>query len=322
MKAAVIREAGAVPEFADFTDPAPGAEHMPVELIAAGIHPVVRSLASGRHYASAGAWPLVPGVDVVARAEGGDLVYTGQAAPPFGTMAERIAVPRDFSFSLPGDADPVLIAAGMVPGLSSWLPLRAHAAERNVPETVLVLGATGVAGSLAVQNARHLGARRVVAVGRNPAGLERTAGFGAETVPLTGHQDIDAAAIRRALDRAAPGIVLDFVWGGVAEAALEALHRRSMDENDAAVSYIQIGDLAGTTAVIPAPVLRSRRIELRGSGAGSLPMAAVAAEIPTYLGLLAAGSVQVNAAAFPLSDVAAAWTAPLPGGTRAVLVNR
>lgn len=335
MKAAVIREAGTVPEFAEFPEPEPepepGPEHedgggrVVVDLVAAGLHPVVRSLAGGGHYGSAAVWPQVPGVDAVARTDTGALVYTGQAAPPFGTMAERIAVPSRFAFPLPEAADPVVVAAGMVPGLSSWLPLRAHVAEHaehGAPHTVLVLGATGVAGLLAVQNAARLGAVRIVAAGRNPAALRRAEEFGAETVRLSGHQDSDANALRQALDGATPDLVLDFLWGGVAEAALAALHRRSLAEDTAAVSYVQIGDLAGSDAVIPAAVLRSRRIQLRGSGAGSLPAAAIAAEIPAYLDLLATGAVELSVAAFPLSDVAAAWTAPIPGGTRAVLVNR
>ena len=222
MKAAVLHGPGEVPEYTDFDDPPVTEGRELVEMIAAGIHPVVRSIASGRHYGSTGSWPLIPGVDGVARTAGGTLVYTGFVQPPYGTLAERAVVPASRQLPLPAGVAPERVAAGMNPGMSSWLPLRQRLTEISALGTVLILGATGMAGLLAVQNALALGADRVVAAGRNPDALDRAAGFGATVAILREDRDATAAALAEALAGQEPSLVLDFVWGPHAEAAFLA----------------------------------------------------------------------------------------------------
>ncbi|XKK39727.1 hypothetical protein HFP72_02280 [Nocardiopsis sp. ARC36] len=109
MRAAVVNGPGVSPVCAEFPDPEPKPGHEPLHLVGAGLHHVVRGLASGQHYGSGHAYPLVPGVDAVARTAGGSLVYTGFARAPWGTMAERMVTP--FELELPAGADP-----------SPWLP--------------------------------------------------------------------------------------------------------------------------------------------------------------------------------------------------------
>ena len=155
---------------------------------------------------------------------------------------------------------------------------------------MLILGVTGISGFLAAQNARLLGAARVVGAGRSRPGLDRAAAAGAEAVALAGDRDTDAAALSSALGGDAPGLVLDFVWGPVAETA------------------------------VPSALLRSRKLTISGSGAGSVPAAEIRAQLPRYLGLIADGSVQVPFRTFPLSGVAAAWTTSAESGPRVVLV--
>jgi NADPH:quinone reductase-like Zn-dependent oxidoreductase len=272
MKAAILRKPDAVPEYGEFADPGVDEGYELVDLVAAGLHPIVRSLAAGRHYGSTGSWPLIPGVDGVVRTANGELIYTGFVEPPYGTFAARMAVPKQMRITLPSGADPVKIAGGLNPGLSSWLPLQAHVGERGAIGTVLILGATGIAGSLAVQHARLLGASVVVGVGRNPVALRRVAEFGATTVALTGEREADTEALVRALDGAAPSIVLDFLWASPAETAFAALARRGLEEDTANIAYVQIGATAGPDAAVPAALLRSRRIRISGSGAGSAPI--------------------------------------------------
>ena len=108
MKAAIVKAADVAPEYGDFTEPIVGEGCELVELVAAGIHNVVRSLADGRHYGSAGKWPHVPGVDAVARTPAGDLVYTGFIQPPYGTLADRMAAPVAVRFPLPSGATQVV----------------------------------------------------------------------------------------------------------------------------------------------------------------------------------------------------------------------
>ncbi|HUK68588.1 MAG TPA: hypothetical protein VLW50_07535 [Streptosporangiaceae bacterium] len=320
MKAAIVRAPDAAAEYGDFDEPVASEGSELVDLVAAGIHPLVRSLAAGRHYGSTGAWPLIPGVDSVARTADGALVYTGFVKAPYGTLAERMAVPATMRLPLPATADPVRIAGGLNPGLSSWMPLKARAAEIGALGTVVVLGATGMAGVLAVQNARMLGAAHVIGAGRNPAGLDRATAAGATAVALQGNRDADAASLASALDGAAPSLVLDFVWAAPAEAMFGALGRRGLGEDSADICYVQIGALAGPAASVPAALLRSRRIRISGSGAGSAPIAAIMAQLPVYMQLIADGRVEVATRTFPLSRITDAWTAAARSGPRVVVV--
>jgi NADPH:quinone reductase-like Zn-dependent oxidoreductase len=320
MKAAILHSADSVPVYGDFAEPTAGSGHQIVELVAAGIHHVTRSVAAGRHYGSEGAYPLIPGLNAVARAADGQLVFTSSAPPPYGTFAERIASPDTMRFRLPDGAPPEAVAAGVNPGMASWLPLKARQAEAGKLATVLVLGVTGMSGFLAAQNARLLGAARVVGAGRSRQGLDRAAAAGAETVALTGDRDADAEALATTLNGDAPGLVLDFVWGPVAETAFQTLGRRGLSEDTADIAYVQIGALAGAEAAVPSSLLRSRKLTISGSGAGSVPAAEIKAQIPVYLQLIADGSVQVPFQTFPLSEAAAAWTASAEPGPRVVLV--
>jgi D-arabinose 1-dehydrogenase-like Zn-dependent alcohol dehydrogenase len=319
MKAAIVKAPNAAPEYGDFAEPIVGEGYELVELVAAGIHNVVRSLAAGRHYGSAGAWPQIPGVDAVARTPAGDLIYTGFIKPPYGTLAERMAVPVTVRIPLPTGADPVDVAGGVNPGLASWLPLNARAAEIGELGTVLILGVTGMAGALAVAHARILGATQIVGLGRSPARLQHAATLGAKTVALTGERDTDAAALVDALDGAAPSIVLDFLWAAAAEAAFTALGRRGLEEDSANIAYVQIGAMAGPEAAVPAALLRSRHIRISGSGAGSASIADVMAQIPVYMQLIADHRVEVPTRTYPLSGISEAWAAP-PDGHRTVMV--
>ncbi|GAA0349399.1 hypothetical protein NE235_36355 [Actinoallomurus spadix] len=317
MRAAVVNTPEATPVCADFPDPERRPGHKPLRLVGAGLHHVVRGLASGRHYGSDQAYPLVPGVDAVARTDDGRLVYTGLARSPWGTMAEWLVTP--FEVELPAGADPLAVAAGMNPALSGWMPLITRRKEVGAPGTVLVLGATGMSGSLAVRAALSLGAQRVIAAGRDHESLERLRGLGAVTVPLTGATpDAGTAALGAAVAEAQPELVLDFVWGPVAEAAFAALGSVRVDDDSAPIDYVQIGSLAGGEAVLPASLLRSRRIRVSGSGKGSVSKEQMIAELPEVLARFAAGTFEAPYTAYPLSRVGEAWAHQ--GRTRAVIV--
>jgi NADPH:quinone reductase-like Zn-dependent oxidoreductase len=325
MKAAILHGPGETPVYGDFAEPVAGDGRELVELVAAGIHPLTRSLAEGRHYGSSGAWPLIPGVDAVARDADGTLVYTGFTQPPYGTLAERMAVPSG-SLPVPDAADPATIAAGVNPGMASWLPLQARLAETGALGTVAIVGVTGMSGLLAVQNARLLGATNVVGAGRSAERLAQAATYGATTVQLTGDWAADAASFADALGSTTPGntkcgLVLDFVWGPPAEAMFAALGGRGLGEDDADISYTQIGSLAGSEAALPASLLRSRHIRISGSGAGSVTVATIVAQLPGYMRLIADGDVRVPVRPFPLSRIADAWAASRDNGPRVVVTS-
>ena len=159
-------------------------------------------------------------------------------------------------------------------------------------------------------------------------------GEGAELVDLVAagiHQltrsHLNAEALAKALDGDPPGLVLDFLWGSVAETAFAALAPGgpgtappALGGDGAGTRYVQIGALAGAAAAVPSALLRSRKITISGSGAGSVAAADIKAQIPVYIKLIAEGSVQVPFRTFLLSDVGAAWTASAEAGPRVVLV--
>ncbi|HEV3089991.1 MAG TPA: zinc-binding alcohol dehydrogenase family protein [Candidatus Cybelea sp.] len=317
----MIDAPGAGAHYGDFAEPPDREGRQIVELVASGIHPVVRGLASGRHYGSGSQWPLVPGIDAVVRSAEGALAYSGFPQSPYGTLAERISVPSFLWIPLPGGADPARVAGGVNPGMASWLPRKARRAEMAKLDNVLILGVTGMAGLLAVQNARILGATRVAGAGRDPDGLSAALEAGATaSAALSGDRERDGAAILEALEGSSPDIVLDFLWGAPAESTFAALGRRGLDADRADISYVQIGAAAGSEAAVPAALLRSRKLRISGSGAGSASLTDIIAEIPRYVALIADGAVDVPIQTFPLSMVSEAWKTAERGRPRVVVL--
>nr|WP_300147875.1 zinc-binding alcohol dehydrogenase family protein [Propionicimonas sp.] len=308
MKAAVVTDVTSAPRCADFPEPSPRDGFVQVQMLAAGVHQVVRSIAAGAHYSSGDELPFVAGVDGVGLIEG-RRVYTGGCPDPLGTIAERTLVPAGFAVPVP-DVLPTDLAAAVVnPAMSSWLPLVSRGLRPG--GTVLVLGATGTAGQLAVQVALHLGAGRVLAAGRNAAVLARLAADPrVSAVSLSGPREEAVAAIAAS---GGPDIVLDYLWGPVAELALDGLRSRSLVDGGSAVQYVQIGALAGRTAALDAAILRARDITISGSGAGSIDRALLFTELPKLLDAAASGELTVEVRVAPLADVAEAWTSAAPG---------
>ncbi|QEO14553.1 zinc-binding alcohol dehydrogenase family protein [Agromyces intestinalis] len=311
MHAAVVNAPGSVPVYAEFAEPSPGPGLREFELVGAGLHQVVRSMAAGAHYGSTDAYPLVPGVDAVGRGDDGKCYYTGLVRAPWGTMAERMVA--RFGIELPDGADPLAVAAGMNPAGAGWMPLQQQLEARGELGTVAVLGATGMAGRLAVQSALALGASRVVAAGRNAAVLDELEARGAHIVSLVDPGE----ALAEALRDDPPNLVLDFVWGPVAELAFTALARRGVDEDAADISYVQIGAVAGAMASLPASLLRSRRIRVSGSGAGSASMHDVLRTLPGLVERIGRGELDVTYTPYRLAEVGRAWAHT--GPSRAVL---
>jgi NADPH:quinone reductase-like Zn-dependent oxidoreductase len=193
MKAAVVSSFDAPPRYGDFPDPVPaGDAEIVVDVLAAGLHPRVRSQADGSHYASIGQLPLVPGIDGVGRGPDGLLRYFILPDTTLGAMAERTVVDTRRSIVLPSGSDPVAVAAAMNPAMSSWVALRRRVQFR-AGQDVLILGATGNAGQMAVQIAKLSGADQIVAAGRNAERLARLAAVGAtDTVWLDGKPEVVA----------------------------------------------------------------------------------------------------------------------------------
>jgi NADPH:quinone reductase-like Zn-dependent oxidoreductase len=308
MKAALVTGPGIVPACAEFpTPPArPGLDRIAVS--AAAISHVTRARAAGGHYSSSADFPFIAGVDGVGRREDGSRVYFAMPEAPLGSMAEVTLVRGDQIVPLPDGLDDATAAAIAIPGASSWVAFTERAKlERG--QTVLINGATGAAGSLAVKIARHLGAARIIATGRNEAVL---ATLGADaTLPLAAP---DLA--RRAAEHFAAGvdIVIDYLWGESAEQLLIAAAKASPDHH--AVRYIEIGSASGGEITLPSPVLRSTAITLMGSGLGSIPLPRFIARAGEMIAAATAAGLTLSTRAVPLADIATAWA---DDGTRTVI---
>jgi NADPH:quinone reductase-like Zn-dependent oxidoreductase len=317
MRAAVVHSFDAPPRYDTFPTPQPAGPHeVLVDVLAAGLHPRVRSGADGSHYTSRGDLPLVPGIDAVGRTPQGELLYFVAPDHGPGTMAERAIADRRRAVVLPPGTDPVAVAAAMNPGMSSWVALRRRAALAPGGR-VLVLGATGSAGRLAVRIARLLGAAQVVAAGRDPERLALLPGLGAdETVSLLGEPAEAAERLGRAA--ADVDVVLDYVWGPPTEQAMRALLTARPDRAKP-LAWVQIGSTAGTDITLPSAVLRAAALQLMGSGQGSVGTAAIIAELPALAAHITAGDLAVTTVPAPLAEVEGAWTDPVAPGHRVVL---
>jgi NADPH:quinone reductase-like Zn-dependent oxidoreductase len=307
MHAAVVRSFDHPPRYETVDPPQPRGEHeVVVDVLAAGLHPRVRSSADGSHYTSDGALPLIPGIDGVGRTPAGELVYFVLPDTSHGSLAERAVIDRRRSVPLPSGSDASALAAAMNPAMSAWIALRARIGFRP-GQRVLVLGATGNAGRMAVEIAKHLGAGEVIGAGRDPERLAALTLLGADAaVPLDALED--AADV---------DVVLDYLWGDPAARAIRAMVSARADRGRA-LDWIQIGSVVGPDLVLPSAALRAANLRILGSGQGSVSTAAIVAELPALADAIAAGAFTVNAAPLPLSEVEAAWDAPVAPGRRVV----
>jgi NADPH:quinone reductase-like Zn-dependent oxidoreductase len=308
MNAAVVRSYDAPPSYTTFEEPVPSEREVLVTVTAAGLHPIVKSLANGTHYGSTGVFPFVPGVDGVGRLEDGRRVYFGIARSPFGSFAEKTVTGVAMCVPLPeGLADEA--AAGLAnPGMSSWAALTARA-KFVAGESVLILGATGSAGQLAVQIAKRMGARRVVAAGRNPEALEKLKGLGADvTISLElGHDEL-VAAFRREIAGDGVDVVLDYLWGAPAEAVLAAIAQKGLSHAAPRIRFVQVGNSAGPTISLAGATLRSSGLELLGSGFGSASMDQIFAAIGEMFKEAAKRPFVNGVRTVGLRDVGELWT--------------
>jgi NADPH:quinone reductase-like Zn-dependent oxidoreductase len=317
MNAAVVTSFGEPPHYQQFEVPQPAAGEILVDVLAVGLHPRTRTGAAGAHYTSTGTLPMIPGIDGVAQRPDGQRIYFMAADDVIGTMADKAVADVRRSIELPDGVDVAKVAAAMNPAMSAWVALR-----RRVPlesgQGVLVLGATGNAGAMAVQVARRLGAGRVVGAGRDRGRLNALTPAGAdEVVQLTD----DAEATARTLGAAAAevDIVLDYLWGRPAQQAITALLAMRSDRSRA-MNWIQIGSMAGPTIELPSVALRSANFRLQGNGQGAVSTRGYLAELPSLVHEIAVGAIAVQTNSLPLADVETIWAQPEVPGERTVLV--
>ncbi len=307
MNAAVVSSFEHPPRYEAFAEPIPDSDDTLITVHAAALSQLVKGQASGRHYSSAAQFPFIPGVDGVGTDSEGCRVYFAFPIAPYGSMAEQVAVRRKLCVPVPDDLDTVTAAALANPGMSSWAALTVRAKFVS-GETVLINGATGSAGRLAIQIARHLGARKVIVTGRNQKSLESLGGLGADVlIPLDTPEDALIARFREEIG-AGVHVILDYLWGKSAEQLIAAIAGHGSPDGEPRIRYVQIGNISGPTISLSGGVLRSSGLELIGSGLGSVSQEGLVTAIGAMLQAARAANFQIETEAVPLTDVETAWT--------------
>jgi NADPH2:quinone reductase len=307
VNAALVCSFEAPPRYTNFADPTAAEGETIVNVTAAGLHPIVKALAKGTHYGSSGILPFIPGVDGVGRKEDGTRVYFGVSRSPYGTFAERALAANKMCLALPDGIDDATAAGLANPGMSSWVAL-VERAKFVAGEGVLILGATGVAGQLAVQIAKRLGAKRVVAAGRNPPALAELKSLGADAiVSLDQEHEPLVASFRREVMEQGIDVVLDYLWGKPAEALLESISQKGLTRAAPRIRYVEIGESAGRTITLPGAALRSSALELIGSGFGSASMDQIFRALGKFFAAAAQTPFQMKIKVAPLRDVEQLW---------------
>ncbi|MBB1153725.1 quinone oxidoreductase family protein [Amycolatopsis dendrobii] len=315
INAALVESFDEPPHYRSVPAPAAAPGQETVDVLAVGVHPATRGIAAGKHYTSPKTLPALAGADAVVRRADGSLGYVMTMGA--GSLAERIVIDPAAIIPVPEGTDPALLAATMNPALSSWTALRTRV-PFQAGQSVLVHGATGNAGSTAVKVAKHLGAGRVIAAGRNRARLDDLASEGADSVvQLVPDEDVTAAALAEAA--AEVDVVLDYVWGPPTELAMRAVlgartqHTRLLD-------WVQIGGMGGDAITLSGHALRSSAFRILGSGFGAVDTEVMLREFAELVAAIAAGGMAVRPHPFRLDQVEAAWAHQDAPGERTVIL--
>lgn len=313
MMAAVVESFDQPPHYRSFPEPQPTEGQELVEVLAVGISHATRGAAAGKHYTSSKSLPALAGIDAVVRRPSGELAFV--LWPGAGTLAERIVIDPKTAIPVPHDANTTVLAATMNAALSSWVALKARV-HFKPGQSVLVIGATGNAGSSAVTVAKHLGASRVVAAGRNRERLDALLQRGAdELIQLTPDEDATALAYARAA--ADVDVVLDYVWGRPAEVAMRGI-LGARTEHTRILDWVQVGGTGGLSITIGGHALRHNALRISGSGFGSVNIED--ADLHGLAAALSSGLVSVKPRVVSLADVEAAWAHVDAPGERTVIV--
>jgi NADPH:quinone reductase-like Zn-dependent oxidoreductase len=306
VNAAVLRASGNLPRFGQFPEPTPVEDEMVVHVRAASLKPVDKQIAAGTHYASFRELPAVCGLDGVGVLDDGTRVFFAGPRRPYGAMAERTVVRRGQCFAVPEGLNDEVAAALPNPGVSAWLTLKERA-KLAPGEAVLILGATGVTGKLAVQTAKILGASRVIAAGRNEKALNSLLELGADaTVQLDkSAEELTNVFAREAGDKGFQ-VVIDYLWGPPTEALLAALTRNEFAAVGPDTRLVQVGESAGPTIALPAAVLRSTPLTILGTAGIPAPEILLDA-LQKVLAYGASGKLQIDTERVPLAEIEDGW---------------
>lgn len=316
MKAAVIHAMGTIPRFETFPAPVAGEDEVIMTVKASSLKQLDKSRVSGKHYTSFEHLPAAVGVDGTGTLEDGTRIYAGGLS---GMMAEKALVKKKSWIVLPDELSFALAAAlpNALLGSDGALLFRAGFKKGDV---VLINGATGVSGKMAVQLARLRGAGRVIATGRNEAILASLKDLGADEVISLKQEDEAIVHAVMAVQETTPiDVVIDYLWGRPMELLLTAFKKSAPHK----IRVVTVGEMAGPVFNLPSGLLRSTQIELLGSGIGSISREEInqymQRELPQMFGHVAAGQLKIDIETARLEDIEQAWEQEVPAGKRLVI---
>jgi NADPH:quinone reductase-like Zn-dependent oxidoreductase len=317
MKAAIVNVLGQAPVAGNVDEPTAREGETLITVSVAGIKQLDRAMVAGTHYSSPKSLPIVPGTDGVGYAPDGQRVYFASFRQPHGALAERTVA--SWTVPVPKGVDDATAAALINPAFAAWLPLHWRA-EVQAGETVLIIGATGTSGKLAVAAARQAGAGRIVAAGRRQSVLDALGVDATVDLSLEGAELVQAFAAA-----AGPNgyqVIVDYIWGAATEALLATLNNHDLSSyaGGRGIRLVNVGSMAGPDIRLPAAVLRSNQLQIMGSGTGNFPpvadMQRYASEI---LALAAAGEISVETQEHDLSEIADVWDLNKKSDVRSVI---
>ncbi|KAK4504677.1 hypothetical protein PRZ48_002638 [Zasmidium cellare] len=294
MHQAQIDTWGATPKYIEVSDlPEPTSDEVQIKVEAVGIHRVVRSRASGKHYSS-GTLPHIPGIDGVGRRlPDNKLVYFWTFGT--GVLREYVNLPKTSVYELPEGSDPIQVASAINPAMSSWMTFKGRTKDLPKDFTVLILGATTASGRVAISIARSLGAKKIIGAARSQSALD--------TLPLDQkiviQDDISKTDFNNLDD---VDVVLDYIYGPL------TIHLFTALKTPKPVQYVHIGAVSGVTEIdLPGAILRSKDITIRGSGPGAWNMKDFAASLPELLGIVSGMEEKGPVHVAKLEDVEREW---------------
>ncbi len=322
MKAAVLHKFGKNPRYEDFPDPTPQEGEIFVQVKAIPLENFDRAQARGSHYSSRQFLPKLPaiiGTDGIGALDDGTLIGFGGMRPPYGSMAELVAIPSTHRVPIPEGVDAATAAA--IPGsaLTALFPLK-WGVKLQPDETVLINGATGFAGKLAVQVATLIGAKRVVATGRHEASLRSLSSLGADALIDLKQSDAKVTeAFKREAGESGYHVILDFLWGRPTELLVASVVPEKLSFAQHNLRLVQIGEAAGPRISLPADALRTSGLQITGAGAG-LTIEAITEGTSQVWEWIKAGKLHAEIERVPLKEVERAWKQADIHGKRVVIV--
>ncbi|HEX4851556.1 MAG TPA: zinc-binding alcohol dehydrogenase family protein, partial [Puia sp.] len=310
---------GEIPKCADFPDPVAAAGEQIIHVKAAVLENFDKMTAKGIQYASKKMIPVFPavvGLGGIGTTENGHLVGFRGARPPYGSMAEKTVVRQ--ALPIPEGIDPVQASALPAAVLTSYLPLR-FTANLRPGETVLINGATGVSGKIAVQIARMMGAKRVVGTGRNERSLNLLRGLGADAVvDLKQPDEKIMSDIKKESADGGIDVIIDFIWGHPAELIMQSFVPEELGLPEKRIRYIHVGQKAGSNISLSGEMLRTSGLEIYG--AANIPRERIPEAMKQVWQWIREDKFQIEIERIPLADIESAWMRDDLDGKRIVII--